>query len=276
MKNNVHIKINKVNTNIKMCLHHALCFWLGHTDGYSNHAIRINVLFYWWEDGRKSWKQCIIIQFTKRVIHSFRRPLGKAVPGRRWSGFRSAAGAVRCRRAVRDPGWTYGLRCSGDRRAYRQNFCRSCRRVRRNRLPHRDSRRRWGSGKGSHYHCLYKCIRAGSRFFRRTRDGGRGRLRRLFSGGAECPRVLCSSINIHRQGRGRSLRKTLQIQNRFPARLRVNVIQFIRRAALVGTLDHVVADGHDLENAEDILLEDGFVAVFFILFFITLKPQNLR
>ena len=147
MKNNVHIKINKVNTNIKMCLHHALCFWLGHTDGYSNHAIRINVLFYWWEDGRKSWKQCIIIQFTKRVIHSFRRPLGKAVPGRRWSGFRSAAGAVRCRRAVRDPGWTYGLRCSGDRRAYRQNFCRSCRRVRRNRLPHRDNRRRWGSGR---------------------------------------------------------------------------------------------------------------------------------
>lgn len=46
------------------------------------------------------------------------------------------------------------------------------------------------------------------------------------------------------------MRKTLQIQNRFPARLRVNVIQFIRRAALVGTLDHVVADGHDLENAE--------------------------
>lgn len=25
-KNNVHMKINKVNTNIKMCLHHALCF----------------------------------------------------------------------------------------------------------------------------------------------------------------------------------------------------------------------------------------------------------
>jgi len=72
------------------------------------------------------------------------------------------------------------------------------------------------------------------------------------------------------------LRKTLQIQNRFPARLRVNVIQFIRRAALVGTLDHVVADGHDLENAEDILLEDGFVAVFFILFFIIIVeiPQN--
>ena len=45
----------------------------------------------------------------------------------------------------------------------------------------------------------------------------RGRLRRLFSGGAECPRVLCSSINIHRQGRGRSLRKTLQIQNQSPA-----------------------------------------------------------
>ena len=72
------------------------------------------------------------------------------------------------------------------------------------------------------------------------------------------------------------MRKTLQIQNRFPARLRVNVIQFIRRAALVGTLDHVVADGHDLENAEDILLEDGFVAVFFILFFIIIVeiPQN--
>ena len=72
------------------------------------------------------------------------------------------------------------------------------------------------------------------------------------------------------------MRKTLQIQNRFPARLRVNVIQFIRRAALVGTLDHVVADGHDLENAEDILLEDGFVAVFFILFFIIIveRPEN--
>mgnify|MGYP007050253707 CR=1 FL=1 len=94
----------------------------------------------------------------------------------------------------------------------------------------------------------------------------RGRLRRLFSGGAECPRVLCSSINIHRQGRGRSLRKTLQIQNRFPARLRVNVIQFIRRAALVGTLDHVVADGDDLENAKDIFLKNGFVLVFLILF----------
>ena len=25
-ENNVHMKINKVNTNIKMCLHHALCF----------------------------------------------------------------------------------------------------------------------------------------------------------------------------------------------------------------------------------------------------------
>ena len=25
-KNNVYMKINKVNTNIKMCLHHALCF----------------------------------------------------------------------------------------------------------------------------------------------------------------------------------------------------------------------------------------------------------
>lgn len=25
-ENNVQIKINKVNTNIKMCLHHALCF----------------------------------------------------------------------------------------------------------------------------------------------------------------------------------------------------------------------------------------------------------
>lgn len=55
-KNNVHMKINKVNTNIKMCLHHALCFWLGHTDRYSNHMIRISVLFCWWEDGRKSWK----------------------------------------------------------------------------------------------------------------------------------------------------------------------------------------------------------------------------
>ena len=151
------------------------------------------------------------------MIHSFRRPLGKAVPGRRWSGFRSAAGAVRCQRAVRDPGWTCGLRCSGDRRACLQNFCRSCRRVRRNRLPHRGSRRRWGSDRGSRYRCLYKCIRAGSRLFRRTRDGGRGRLRRLFSGGAECPRVLCSSINIHRQGRGRSLRKTLQIRNQSPA-----------------------------------------------------------
>ena len=53
-KNNVHMKINKVNTNIKMCLHHALCFWLGHTDRYSNHVIRISVLFCWWEGGRKS------------------------------------------------------------------------------------------------------------------------------------------------------------------------------------------------------------------------------
>ena len=149
------MKINKVNTNIKMCLHHALCFWLGHTDRYSNQMIRINVLFCWREDGRKSWKQCIIIQFTKRVIHSFRKPLGKAVSDQRWSGIQSAAGAVRCRRAVRDPGWTYGLRCSGDRRAYRQNFCRSCRRVRRNRLPHRGSRRRWGSDRGSRYRCLY-------------------------------------------------------------------------------------------------------------------------
>lgn len=25
-ENNVHMKINKVNANIKMCLHHALCF----------------------------------------------------------------------------------------------------------------------------------------------------------------------------------------------------------------------------------------------------------
>ena len=25
-ENNVHMKINKVNTNIKMCLHNALCF----------------------------------------------------------------------------------------------------------------------------------------------------------------------------------------------------------------------------------------------------------
>lgn len=25
-ENNVHMKINKMNTNIKMCLHHALCF----------------------------------------------------------------------------------------------------------------------------------------------------------------------------------------------------------------------------------------------------------
>ena len=104
-KNNVHMKINKVNANIKMCLHHALCFWLGHADRYSNHVIRISVLFCWWEDGRKSWKQ----------------------------------------RAVRDPGWTYGLRCSGDRRAYRQNFCWSCRHVRRNRLPHRGSRIRSNS-----------------------------------------------------------------------------------------------------------------------------------
>ena len=104
-ENNVHMKINKVNANIKMCLHDALCFWLGHADRYSNHVIRISVVFCWWEDGRKSWKQ----------------------------------------RAVRDSGWTYGLRCSGDRRAYRQNFCWSCRRVRRNRLPHRGSRIRSNS-----------------------------------------------------------------------------------------------------------------------------------
>ena len=45
-----------------------------------------------------------------------------------------------------------------------------------------------------------------------------------------------------------------------------DVIQFVRRASLVGTLDHVVADGDDLENAKDIFLKNGFVLVFLILF----------
>ena len=46
----------------------------------------------------------------------------------------------------------------------------------------------------------------------------------------------------------------------------VNIIQLVRRASLVGILDHVVADGDDLENAKDIFLKNGFVLVFLILF----------
>ena len=54
----------------------------------------------------------------------------------------------------------------------------------------------------------------------------------------------------------------------------VNIIQFVRRASLVGTLDHVVADGDDLENAKDIFLKNGFVLVFLILFFIIIVERK--
>ena len=69
--------------------------------------------------------------------------------------------------------------CSRSTVISRPTSCWSCRHVRRNRLPHRDNRRRWGSGREWRCRCLYGYTRADSRLFRRTRDGGRAPPRRM-------------------------------------------------------------------------------------------------